>query len=80
MRNNCDTWEYLKPSKICQRVLSFLETFCEFHRQPRSECSINIIVKAQMQIKPGLEAGSPPGPVVSMFHIATVLATCQGSR
>lgn len=31
-------------------------------------------------MKPGSEAESPPGPMVSMFHIATVLASCQGSR
>lgn len=31
-------------------------------------------------MKPGSEAESPPGPMVSMFHIATVLASCPGSR
>lgn len=31
-------------------------------------------------MKPGSEAEAPPGPMVSMFNIATVLASCPGSR
>lgn len=54
--------------------------FVIFHRPPRSEWAINVIIKAQIQRKPGSEVESPPGPIVSMFHIATVLASCRGSN